>query len=140
MDINEIRRRNLLALLDREAANGGQRGARARFASAIERAPDLITRWSANKPLGSDVARHIEACLHLPSGWMDQRHDAQATKQPPGGAVDNSTDRLRLEITQHISSAPATTVAEIARLLHLPLPDATYGSQAVKKLTADSDE
>lgn len=89
MDKFEIRRRNLLQLLDNDC-----RGNMAELARRIDRAPSYVARmlWEEGKEgrkrVGEDLAREIEHCMNLgdgaldaaprPEGWSDlTRVDAQ---------------------------------------------------------------
>jgi hypothetical protein len=53
--------------------------------------------------MGEKLARHIERCLRLPTGWMDQPNDettqptspaAPAPDAPPGGTKAHNLDTL----------------------------------------------
>ncbi|MCD5326741.1 hypothetical protein ACFFU8_18250 [Chromobacterium piscinae] len=72
IDVNEIRRRNLKALL-------APRGAAARIASATGSSESyLSTLKGKSRQLGSDLARRIEQAEGLPHGWFDQLHEEEA--------------------------------------------------------------
>lgn len=77
--IADIRHANLLLLI------GNERGGITRLAAKIERSHAQISQLkNRNKhsksgeprEMGDDVARHIEAKLLLPEGWMDTPHTA----------------------------------------------------------------
>lgn len=84
MDIREIRRQNLKALLDREYA--GVRGAQSRMAERLDKPQNFISRCLADperagsKTIGEDFAREIEKAFGL---------DRYALDHPLGGAADN---------------------------------------------------
>lgn len=76
--VDEIRHRNLLALIGRYPA---QRA----FADAIGRAPAQVSQWvtrathsATGKPRGvsGEMCRYIEKRLELGRGWMDNDHSA----------------------------------------------------------------
>jgi phage repressor protein C with HTH and peptisase S24 domain len=78
MDIFEARRANLLSLIAERF--GGTQSA---FASAIDRQSDYVSRLvHGHKGLGERLARHIEATLGLPSGWLDELHDEDSGLPP----------------------------------------------------------
>jgi SOS-response transcriptional repressor LexA len=76
MDINQIRKHNLMALI------GRFRSQRA-FADAVDTAPAYIsqiltktrTQTGKERGVGGDLARKIEEKLGLPRGWMDTIHN-----------------------------------------------------------------
>lgn len=68
--INEIRRDNARKLRDGAGGNTS-------FAAMIDRDPTQTSRFMGNgatKNIGDDMARHIEKCFNLPTGWLDQEH------------------------------------------------------------------
>lgn len=78
MDIYEIRRRNLQALL-----NDRFGGKKARLADAIDRQSSYISRCLSTgahrKRIGEDFARHTEESLGLDKGWLDQPEPISAS-------------------------------------------------------------
>ena len=77
MDINEIRRQNMLLLIDRFKTQ-------ARFAEKIEKPASYISQIKKGKDnkgkeinMGSDFARDIEEKLGLEFGWLDNHHTVQ---------------------------------------------------------------
>ncbi len=70
MDIYDIRRENM-AWLIRERYKP-KRGSQKRFADAIGRQPDYVSRCLKGvKRIGEKLARDIESAIGLPRGWMD---------------------------------------------------------------------
>ncbi len=70
MDIKQIRRGNMLALIEREPS-------KAAFARKVGTDPAYISQILSTKTkaeVGNDLARAIEAAYELPHGWMDQEH------------------------------------------------------------------
>ena len=71
MEINEIRRRNLRALLDAFIASGGKKKD---FAEEIGIEAPQLTHVTAEPPkrnIGDKIARRIEENLSLQRGWLD---------------------------------------------------------------------
>lgn len=67
MDVGEIRRRNVAALV---AGVGGP----TEFGRRIERDQAQVSQWLSPthpKPIGGRLARHIEACVGRHNGWLD---------------------------------------------------------------------
>lgn len=94
--IADIRHTNLLALLNRYSTLQA-------FADAVERSSAQISQQkyrsgrSSGPPrtMGDELARHIEAKLKLPPGWMDADHAATTWPFPD---VDRSRyERLSAE-------------------------------------------
>ena len=70
MDVFEIRKVRLRELIDSNF-DGVQR----RFADAIDRQPDYVSRiLRGTKRLGEQLARDIENTLGLPPRWLDTAH------------------------------------------------------------------
>lgn len=72
MDVYEIRRTNLLRLLE------GQK--KAKFAEDVHTSPSYISQLIADhapRKMGDEVARKIESAKGLPRGWMDSTHSEQ---------------------------------------------------------------
>src|SRR5690554_2084871 len=75
MDIREVRRRNLKALMDREFA--GVRGAQSRLAEKLDKPQNFISRCLADpgkagaKTIGEDFAREIEIAFGLDRYALD---------------------------------------------------------------------
>lgn len=94
MDIREVRRRNLKALMDREFGVNA-RGAQTRLAEKLEKPQNFISRCLADpdragsKTIGEDFAREIEAkfglaryALDLPIGEIGSKSNVQPAPQP----------------------------------------------------------
>jgi hypothetical protein len=81
MDIKQIRRANMLALIEREPS-------KAAFARKVGTDPAYISQILSTKTkaeVGNDLARGIEAAYKLPHGWMDHEHaspDIEASQAP----------------------------------------------------------
>lgn len=76
MEINEIRRGNLRALLDAHLASGKKKKD---FAEMIGIEAPQLTHVTASPPsrnIGDTIARRIETNLGLPRGWLDVAQDA----------------------------------------------------------------
>jgi len=70
-----IRAENLIAFM--EAKGWGT----TRLGEEVDRSPTQLGDMIATpprKPFGEKIARHIEAKLNLPRGWLDQIHDAES--------------------------------------------------------------
>lgn len=66
--IDDIRRENARILVE-------QIGSQAAFSRKIERQPTQVNRFIGSNytnNIGDSMARHIEKCFNLPSGWLDQ--------------------------------------------------------------------
>lgn len=95
MDIREVRRRNLKALMDREFGVNA-RGAQTRLAEKLEKPQNFISRCLADpdragsKTIGEDFAREIEEkfglaryALDLPIGEIGPESNVQPAPQQP---------------------------------------------------------
>ncbi|GHB30734.1 S24 family peptidase [Salinicola rhizosphaerae] len=99
MDIYEIRRRNLQALVNERFG-----GKKARLADAIDRQSSYISRClssgSHRKRIGEEFARHTEASLGLVKGWLDEEHlDKQAVEETPIETYGKPTSDNELTFT-----------------------------------------
>lgn len=93
MDIRDIRRNNLAALVK---ASGGNKP----LADRIDTDPAYISQLlnvRTKADMGHVLARRIEAALDLPTGWMDQaQHDQPATLREEPAAYHANTATVRL--------------------------------------------
>lgn len=82
--ITEIRRANLIYLIETQFS-----GNQTATAEALGIQPNLVSRWSGVKPIGSNAARKIEARLGLESYWMDRDREnaVPETTDPAIGAI-----------------------------------------------------
>ena len=81
MEIKEIRRHNLLILIDR---NGGQE----QLSKLTGHAPSMFSNIKTRtRRMGDRMARSMECALNLGPGWMDVYHPADALE-------DTMKDRL----------------------------------------------
>lgn len=64
MDNKAVRKRNIEWLVE-------QHGGPTAFGNAIEREQSQVSQWLGEKPIGDKLARHIEAKLRKPTGWLD---------------------------------------------------------------------
>lgn len=83
MDTKEIRRRNLVALIDGDPYNGNQ----AAFARALDVKPSQISRWISltttdRRGITEDSARNIENTLGLPSLYLDSQTSGFRVAEP----------------------------------------------------------
>lgn len=91
MDIREIRRQNLKALLDREYA--GVRGAQSRMAERLDKPQNFISRCLADparagsKTIGEDFAREIEEAFSLDRYALDSPLSDDANTVSPENNV-----------------------------------------------------
>lgn len=79
MDVKEIRRRNLSALLqaykDAHVSPQGKPATNKEFAAFIDVAEKHLSQMlGGHRDMGDDVARRIEGRLRKPHGWMDSVH------------------------------------------------------------------
>lgn len=74
MDINEIRRENVLLLIEKEFNKKKNK-----FAEAIGKQPSYVSRWFSSgkqrRNIETETARMIELKLKLQPGWMDKLQD-----------------------------------------------------------------
>lgn len=80
MEINEIRRRNLRALLDAFIASGKKKKD---FAETVGIEAPQLTHITAEPPkrnIGDMIARRVEERLGLQRGWLDVTKSAEAAK------------------------------------------------------------
>lgn len=68
--ISGIRRANLIYLLETRFE-----GNQTHMAKALGSLPNLISRWTRDKPMGSAAARNIERVLKLEDYWLDNDRD-----------------------------------------------------------------
>ena len=90
MDIYEIRRRNLLAILE-EDYNGRPK----KLADRMQKDGSQIARYikpRGGKPenIGPSIARQIETAAGKPEGWLDRPHGEAA--EPDRQVVENPED------------------------------------------------
>ncbi|MBI3143802.1 MAG: hypothetical protein HYZ18_00745 [Pseudogulbenkiania sp.] len=104
MDIFAIRHANLVALAARYPS-------RRDLAVAVDRDESQISRYLTHGGrIGHQFARHVEACLDLPAGWMDSSRTPQHIDPEP----------LRHSLQRFIDSGPDPRLADtIACLLSL---------------------
>jgi hypothetical protein len=86
MNVNEIRRINVIAMISRQ-----YNGIAADFARAIERSDSQVSQWitggEKGRSIGEKSARHIEKQCDLPRGTLDHpdmQIAAPAARQPLG--------------------------------------------------------
>jgi len=89
MDVNEIRHRNLLYLVEKLRARGVIRNIDAAQALGGLGA-SYLSQLKGGKKLGEDTARKIERANYKPPGWMDRPQWDSAT----GGVADSTDDDL----------------------------------------------
>ena len=61
------------------------------FSARIDRESTQVSRFIGKNPtknIGDDLARHIEACFGLPTGWMDNDHIASIREPAPEYTVN----------------------------------------------------
>lgn len=68
--ISGIRKANLIYLLETRFE-----GNQTKMAEAIGALPNLVSRWTRTKPMGSAAARKIERVLSLEDYWLDNDRD-----------------------------------------------------------------
>jgi hypothetical protein len=117
-------------------------GNQAAFAGMVHRTPPVIWQYlSGHREMGEKFARHIERCLRLPTGWMDQANDtpASAANDPaadapshplsPAALIDDllvvtgtvsadARDDLLLLLTRYIKTDDQDRKEKIARMLN----------------------
>jgi SOS-response transcriptional repressor LexA len=71
-DLTDVRRKNILAIVEHDFANN-----KADFARAIDRAPAQVNNFLSGKlgkVIGAELARHIEGKVGLEPGYLDRQH------------------------------------------------------------------
>lgn len=130
MDVFETRRKRLRALVkDRFEESPTE------FGAAIDRPQDYVSRLLSNGPhrknLGEKLARHIEARLDLPVGWLDEISENKGFRvseaPPPPYAKPGKTDYPML-IAKRVS-----TLDEGLQLALLNLVETFIGASTEKR-------
>ena len=108
MDIYEIRRSNLLLLID-EHANGNV----TRFVEwtlngsisykGLQRVTTEATGPRKRRNLGTVLARRMEVQLKLPRGWMDHDHSGLIVKP---GVIPNGRSERVMQMAEAIAALP----------------------------------
>jgi len=83
MDVRQIRRGNMLALINGEKT-------KAAFARKVGTDPAYISQILSTKTraeVGNDLARAIEGAYGLPYGWMDHEHQEAKQEEIEQGVV-----------------------------------------------------
>ncbi len=121
MDIDELRRHN-----GRILASGYP--SLSAFGEAIDRSPVQISQLLGSNPrknIGRKIARHIEKCLGLPVGWLDQEHDEQEEMRAAGMLEDGvPLSRPAMD--------PSAGKADSLRLQLIPMLDWSEPEQFVR--------
>lgn len=122
--------RGMLRRFAERVTNGGYSGFSERYASHLN---------ARRKPIGTHVARSLEAALGLPSGWMDHAHgnlsaEALGTVTEPAVRVDGSVQppalRAYLEMAEAVFRAlPEEAQATVMSLATKALKG-THGGRA----------
>lgn len=91
MDIGEIRRQNMLYLIE------GHYKTQSQFANTINKPASYISQIKRGEDkdgqriaMGNDMARDIETALNLPFGWMDKQHNNMVNHGYVGGSIHQS--------------------------------------------------
>lgn len=80
IEAHVTRRQNLLLLYrqfasERLSFTGDATGTDAAFAQHIQVSPSMLSQIKTHRPIGSRVARQIEAVLQLEESWLDVERD-----------------------------------------------------------------
>jgi hypothetical protein len=78
------------------------------FARMIGRSPALVWQYvSQHREIGEKFARHVEAKLSLPKGWMDDLSSGPAPAAPPrlSTLLDRIAERISEDGTREIDDA-----------------------------------
>lgn len=80
-DLRDLRRKNLLALIDKQF-NGSQ----AEFSDAAKKNPTQVNHWiSGHRNPNGDTCREVERALGLPLNYLDQESPALDAQLYTGG-------------------------------------------------------
>ena len=130
MDIYEIRRNNLLVIVEALAE-----GKQVRLAEKLERPANLISRYLKTKKMGDEFARHVEICCGLHPGSMDRPFDAPA----PGETVilyGMPVSKESVDVAYEIDKLPPEMRDQVAQLVHSMVKHQKL-NQRIKRLTVD---
>jgi hypothetical protein len=97
------RHARFLELIDTRAE-----GRQVDFARMIGRSPALVWQYvSRHREIGEKFARHVEAKLSLPKGWMDDLSSGPAPAAPPrlSTLLDRIAERISEDGTREIDDA-----------------------------------
>lgn len=102
LTISEIRRRNVIHLVEKELG-----GKRIRLAALIGRSTGYVSRMlkedaSGSRGIGNRIARAIEDALGKPEGWLDQMQNVG----PEADAELDTANRLHDEEMNHAPGHP----------------------------------
>jgi hypothetical protein len=133
MELQDIRRKNLRALIDQKFD-----GTIARLAELIDRQAGYVSRLLSDNPdhrrnLGEKLARQIEHATGIQSGWLDTHHELsdQAPEKSHNEASSIASREAQQLIDQivemdHRQSLPKDTIKAIQTLLtSIDRPSAT---------------
>lgn len=130
MDIAEIRRENMLVLIDGFKTQAKFADAISTPASYISQLKKGVKTSGARVTMGNDIARQIETALNLPYGWMDVQHNSSPaqmnnnTYNNHGNQVNNS------HISGSLNQSLACCDKGVADLVELQFyPTANFNEQ-----------
>lgn len=122
-----IRADNLRALMDAKGWGTSELGRK------VGRSPGQMGDMLAGrKPFGEKIARHIEHCLELPRGWLDQIHDGE---EAPKTSAGQEPDLLGESFKKTLQEARAAESAIAAQLQHDFSPQARRVAKALDSIS-----
>lgn len=92
MDNKAVRHKNIEALV---AAHGGPTA----FGALVLREQVQVSQWLGGKPIGDQLARHIEKSLKKPTGWLDSPQWLGAENASAGASQSTRLDLETILIT-----------------------------------------
>ncbi|MGX9363651.1 helix-turn-helix domain-containing protein [Pantoea ananatis] len=119
--ISGIRKANLIYLLEARFE-----GNQTKMAQALNMLPNLISRWTRDKPMGSAAARKIERLLKLEDYWLDNDRDNVMPANPDVEIREVLANNLRvwmdksesLRTQGKLHQASGVTQSTIGRVLN----------------------
>ncbi|HHQ2586108.1 TPA: LexA family protein [Providencia rettgeri] len=107
--IDQIRAENARKLRDSVGGN-------AAFASHIDREPTQVSRLigiNPTKKIGDLMARHIEKCFGLPTGWLDTEHNEVKANPPEITSPAKEFKIRQVPLLTWVQAGPWTECEEI---------------------------
>lgn len=153
--ISDVRRENLISIIDRD-----YQGNQSLAARAIGVRSNLVNRWCGEKGIGAKSARRIEEATVRPKYWLDTDHSTQETFYPDETlmheagivAAANLAKWMKasrtLNTQARLSEKSGVSQATINRLLtgeagisikNLSLITTAFGRQTYEMLIPDND-
>ncbi|BEM54492.1 S24 family peptidase [Serratia marcescens] len=137
--IEEIRRENARKLRDGVGGNSN-------FAAMLDREATQISRVIGKNPtkkIGDDLARHMEICFSLATGWLDKTHDAAAGHTNIQETSYGNDKKIKLvPVISWVQAGAWTEIAfsevDLIQTEHYPCPVACGERTYILRVVGDS--